>query len=167
MSLTIRLYLIYICLSGTLFLIYVSLYISLSFYCSLSLTTSPFQTLFDPPRAPSPPPLRAFRQPLSTSAQPPIGLGLRSAVLLGGSAGAIDVGPNLGPGLGVPLAIHGHGHDVAGARVGTGVNTIGLRGGATRLGLGLGSGGVFDIHIAVLPPSRRYATFATLVEVSR
>ena len=163
MSLTIRLYLIYICLSGTLFLIYVSLYISLFFYRSLSLTTSPFQTLFDPPRAPSPPPLRAFRQPLSTSAQPPIGLGLRSAVLLGGSAGAIDVGPNLGPGLGVPLAIHGH--DVAGARVGTGVNTVGLRGGATRLGLG--SGGVFDIHIAVLPPSRRYATFAALVEVSR
>ena len=102
---------------------------------------------------------------MSTSAQPPIGLGLRSAVLLGGSAGAIDVGQNLGPGLGVPLAVHGH--DVAGARVGTGVNTIGLRGGATRLGLGLGSGGVFDIHIAVLPPSRRYATFAALVEVSR
>ena len=69
---------------------------------------------------------------------------------------------NLGPNIPAAQAIPVPG--AAGSRVGVGLNSIGLRQ-ATRLGLG--SGGIFDIHIAVLPPSRRYATSAALVELSR
>ena len=140
--------------------IYQSLCLHPFFHCYATLIF--FQLSPTKPRAPSPPPLRAFRQPLSTSAQPPIGLGLRSAVLLSGSSGPIDAGSNLGPGITAAQAVTGPG--IAGSRVGMGLNSIGLRQ-ATRLGLG--SGGIFDIHIAVLPPSRRYATSATLFELSR
>lgn len=107
-----------------LFLILIYFFIPSSFSRSFSSSL----------RAPSPPPLRAFRQPISTSAQPPLGLGLRSAVLLG--AGSIGIGmdtPNQGSGM-------------------SGLG--GLRG-TTRLGFGGSGGGIFDIHIAVLPPSRR------------
>lgn len=74
------------------------------------------------PRAPSPSPLRAFRQPISTSAQAPIGLGLglRANILSpGAAADALGI-RNLDVGGG------NHGH--------------------TAL-VGLGSGGVFDIHL--------------------
>lgn len=130
-----------LCLSScllfdSLFLVFSSI-LSLSFpYLTFQLLPFSFNTRLPlwTPRAPSPPPLRAFRQPISTSAQPPLGLGLRSAVLLGSGSLGIGMDPqNQGsgmPGLG------------------------GLRG-TTRLGFGGSGGGIFDIHIAVLPPSRR------------
>lgn len=45
---------------------------------------------------------------------------------------------------------------------GLGMQSLGGLRGTTRLGLGASGGGIFDIHIAVLPPSRRFVNNRTI-----
>jgi hypothetical protein len=85
-------------------------------------------------RAPSPPPLRAFRQPISSAAQPPRNPGFR-------------------PGI-VGLEERGFG-PIAGSGSVINNGLAGLRG-TTLVELGGNTGGTFDIHISLLAPPRRY-----------